>query len=83
MNTIHTLKKVSTIGGVNLKPSFTPGLRFRKDPVAMRRDTHSIGIILHFLLINVLLNELFFETKAVFIPTTECCTILFFLIFQN
>lgn len=64
----QTLKNISTNGGLNLKPSLTPGLRFKNDPVAIRRDTHSMGIILHFLLMNALSAESSFETNAVSMP---------------
>ena len=44
---VTTLKKVSCLIGVNLKPSLTAGFRLRKDPVAMRLLTHSMGTMEH------------------------------------
>ncbi len=61
-----TLKNVSCLGGWNLKPSFTPSCLLRKDPVATRRDTHSIGIMSHCWEMKAV--SLWRFTKAVLIP---------------
>lgn len=61
-----SLKKVSCFGGVKRYPSGTPGLRFKKDPVAKRLVTHSMGTISHFFEINAFGEASF--TKAVLIP---------------
>ena len=64
-----TLKNVSWHGGLNLKPSSTPGLRFRKDPVASLRVTHSIGTMAHLRAMKAFSPTTF--TKAVLRPGTD------------
>lgn len=61
-----SLKNVSCLGGVKRNPSGTPGFLFRKEPVARRRVTHSIGIMSHFFEMKAVGEASL--TKAVLIP---------------